>query len=157
MQEDGVDRVSAHAIAQAQDTPSIATGERGRRATHGCGSDRGRCARGRSHNCLVRLKRDGAQRPALFGIALTCMIMTFSIGMTLGDRNAPISLAWIEEAAAPDPCVRLGYNGPDISKRKTGTGLSFTEVENKLPADTVRTQIQSNASTPRTSTPVGVR
>jgi len=55
--------------------------------------------------------------------------------------GATIGLTWVEEVAAPDAGVWLGYNGLDIYERKTGTGLSLTELQSKLPTDAVRTQI----------------
>ncbi len=55
--------------------------------------------------------------------------------------NATISLTWVEEVSEPDAGVWLGHNGLDVCERKTGTGLSLTQLESKLPTDATRTQI----------------
>ena len=55
--------------------------------------------------------------------------------------GSTISLTWVEQVPVPDAGVWLGYNGLDIYERKTGTGLSLTQLESQLPIDAARTQI----------------
>jgi len=57
--------------------------------------------------------------------------------------DATIGLETVDALPKPDAGVSLSYNGGAfvINERKTGTGLSLTQLESTLPTDAVRTQV----------------